>query len=205
MPRYVIVLFIHCHSKLTIIYYVLCFQLRNVFGGAHHAPHALFVRVSKMHNNGRLVLFIKPSECRMGGAALQLLRVMRLKDTLAECMTSKLFLEMRKFHFLSDVAKSDEFWELLFAVCQCLYPLYRLLRLCDMKIGGICKVKYYVMQVDKLLDDGINRVVAHVQKMESGLVKLENAARRSTKNRAKGGLKTEGLEDDFGSGKIVVV
>ncbi len=32
--------------------------------------------ISKAHNNGRVVQFIEPSECRMGGEALQLLRIL---------------------------------------------------------------------------------------------------------------------------------
>jgi hypothetical protein len=70
-------------------------QVRHVFGGAHHAPHALFVSVSKMHDNGHVLLFLRPSECRMGGFALQLMRVMRLKNVLKECTASKCSLVRR--------------------------------------------------------------------------------------------------------------
>ena len=81
-----------------------------------------------------------------------------LKDTLAECMTNRVFLDNKQFHFLGEVLKIEEYWDLHFAVCQCLYPLYRLLRLADIKIGGIDKVKYYVHQVDCLMEDGIQQV-----------------------------------------------
>ena len=162
-------------STLHILTHCFGIQLRNVFGGAHHSPHALFSRVSKMHNSGRVLLFIKPSECRMGGEAIQLLCVMRLRDTLLECMASKVFLEMKKFQYIGAVARKDEFWALQFSVCQMLYPLYRLLRLCDMKVGGIDKVKFYVVQVDRLLDEGLDRVLLAIEKMGDNYNNLANA------------------------------
>ena len=44
-----------------------------------------------------MLLFIEPSECRMGGEALQLLRVLRLKDTIMEATMSKVFVEEKNF------------------------------------------------------------------------------------------------------------
>jgi len=114
--------------------------------------------VSKAHNAGRLLKFVKPLDSWMGGKALELLRMLRLKDTLAECMTNRVFWDNKQFHFLGEVLKIEEYWDLHFAVCQSLYPLYRLLRLADMKIRGINKVKYYVHQVDHLMEEGIQLV-----------------------------------------------
>ena len=62
------------------------------------------------------------------------------------------------------IIKSEAYWDYHFAVIQALYPLYCLLRLADMKEAGIDKVKYYVMQVDCLLDEGIGNICS---KMES--------------------------------------
>ena len=61
---------INCH------FIFLLQQLRNVFGSTRHAPHAVFKKISKVHNNGRILQFIEPSECRMGGEALQLLGIL---------------------------------------------------------------------------------------------------------------------------------
>lgn len=72
-------------------------QLREVFGSVRHAAHAVFRKISKVHNNGKTLLFIEPSECRMGGEALQLLRVLRLKDTIMEATMSKVFVEKGNF------------------------------------------------------------------------------------------------------------
>ena len=96
----------------------LLLQLRNVFGSTCHAPHAVFKKISKVHNNGRVLQFIEPSECRMGGEALQLLRILRLKDTIMEAVMSKVFVECKKFHFIGQIVKHDGFWDLLLAICN---------------------------------------------------------------------------------------
>ena len=77
--------------------------LREVFGSVRHAPHAAFRKISQVHNHGRMLLFIEPLECRMGGEALQLLRVLQLKDTIMEATMSKVFVEEKKFHFIREV------------------------------------------------------------------------------------------------------
>ena len=106
----------------------------------------------------------------MGGEFIQLLRIYRLKDVLCECITSKVFLEMKEFHFLVPIIKSEAYWDYHFSVIQALYPLYRLLRLADMKEPGIDKVKYYVMQVDHLLDDGIGNICSKIESGEGAVV-----------------------------------
>ena len=87
----------------------------------------------------------------MDGEFIQLLPIYHLKDVLCECITSKVFLEMKEIHFLVPIIKSEAYWDYHFSVIQALYPLYRLLHLADMKEPGIDKVKYYVMQFDRLL------------------------------------------------------
>jgi hypothetical protein len=111
----------------------------------------VFKKISKVHNNGRVVQFIEPLECRMGGDALQLLRVLRLKDAIMESVMSKVSIECKKFLFIGQIVKPGSFWDLLLAICQLWYPLFWLLRLADMR-GGIDKVKYYVCQVDLLME-----------------------------------------------------
>ena len=106
----------------------------------------------------------------MGGEFIQLLRIYRLKDVLCECITSKVFLEMKEFHFLVPIIKSEAYWDYHFSVIQALYPLYRLLRLADMKEPGIDKVKYYVMQADRLLDDGIGNICSKIESGEGAVV-----------------------------------
>jgi len=40
--------------------------------------------IFNVHNNGRVLYFIEPSECRMCGEVLQLLMILHLKDTIME-------------------------------------------------------------------------------------------------------------------------
>lgn len=130
----------------------------------------------------------------MGGELLQLLRVMRLKETLDECVASKLFLEMKEFHFLSPVIKSDDYWDCLFAMNQTFYGLYRLLRLADTKTGGNDKVKFYLHQIDRLLPDLLANLVAKLRASDDIIGKLREANRHKVKKRgqpAKGKAKIE--------------
>ena len=83
---------------------------------------------------------------------------------------TELFLEMKEFHFLVPIIKSEAYWDYHFSVIQALYPLYRLLRLADMKEPGIDKVKYYVMPADHLLDDGIGNICSKIESGEGALV-----------------------------------
>lgn len=135
----------------------------------------------------------------MGGYALQLMRVMRLKNVIAECTASKVFLDTKKFHFIHDVMKLDMFWDVLFAIIQLLYPLYRLLRLCDTQRCCIDKVKFYVMQVDRLLEPGLDNTKVKLESMADEFEVVVESSKKSTKGKAKkkkaaAKLKTEGLE-----------
>jgi hypothetical protein len=78
---------------------VLCFypfQVRNTFGSTRHTFHLLFVKISKMHNNGRYLGFIEPSDCPTGGHIIQLLRVLRLCESITEAVNSKVFFDVGK-------------------------------------------------------------------------------------------------------------
>ncbi len=72
-----------------------------------------------------------------------------------ESLTSKVFIECKKFLFIGQIVKHDGFWDLVLATCQRWYPLFQLLRLADMR-GGINKVNYYVCQIDLLIEAGLD-------------------------------------------------
>ena len=132
----------------------------------------------------------------MGGEALQLLRVLRLNDTIMEATMSKVFVEEKKFHFIREVVCHEGFWDLLFAICPCWYPLFRLLRLSDLALGGIEKVKYYVCQIDRLLDSGLSNVLAKWQMPDCPSLKLVLASERKiARKMGDGREKTKGLEE----------
>ena len=134
------------------------YKIWSIFGNTRHAPYAVFAKATKNHNNGKKLEFIKPSACRMWGEAMQLLRVLWLKNALTECVASKAFQELKQFAIVGEVLLHDGFWDLMQYVCEALYPIYPLLQLADMKIGGIDKVKYFMHQIDRLLPKSIDDV-----------------------------------------------
>ena len=65
---------------------------------------------------------------------------------------------MQEFHFIGQIVKHDRFWDLLLAICRLRYPLFWLLRLADTR-GGIDKVKYFIYQIDLLMETGLENVL----------------------------------------------
>ena len=133
----------------------------------------------------------------MGGELIQLLRVLRLKDALTECVASKAFRELKNFAIVGEVLLHEGFWDLLWYVCKALYPMYRLLRLADMKIGGIDKVKYFMHQIDRLLLQSVDEVFEKWDSDSCPALKLKLACDRDLdydQPKSMGGLKTTGLE-----------
>jgi hypothetical protein len=81
-----------------------------------------------MHNNGRYLGFIEPSDCCMGGHIIQLLRVLCLRGPITEAVNSKVFVNVgTKIQTIAKLVRNDFMWDYLFAVCQAWYPLMRLL------------------------------------------------------------------------------
>ena len=125
--------------------------LRNVFGSTRHKTKAMFDLCSRKHNNGRVLGFVKPSECRMGGEEIALLRVLRLRPALQECVSSREFLALNEFQEVAYVILLDSVWEHIFVFCRAMYAPMRLLRLADMKTPCMSKLYYYVMQTEIML------------------------------------------------------
>jgi len=71
--------------------------MQEYMGSTHHAAHAIFRKYRMKHNKEIFVGFIKPSECRMGGELISLLRLLRLKDALRSTINSKEFLDLNNF------------------------------------------------------------------------------------------------------------
>jgi hypothetical protein len=59
--------------------------------GAMHAPHAIFMKFSKMQNGGRNIGLYRAAGNRMGGAAIGLMRFLRLKSSVINAVTSPEF------------------------------------------------------------------------------------------------------------------
>ena len=122
-----------------------------------------------------------------GGEAIQLLRVLHLKDAVTKCVASKVFKNL----------KEEDFWDLLWYACKALYPMYHLLRLADMKIGGINKEKYFMHLIDHLLPKSIDEVFEKWDSDSCPTLKLKLACDSNMEldlPKSMGGLKTTGLE-----------
>lgn len=109
---------------------------------------------------------------------------------------SKVFVEHKEFSFVGQIVKYDGFWDLLLAICQAWYPLFCLLRLADTSIGGMDKVKYYVSQINRLLDCGLQNVIAKWTHPTCPAEKLLDASTRNIDKNTSGLAKTEGLEEE---------
>jgi len=126
-------------------------KLRNIFGSVRHIPKAIFETHSKQHNRGVYLGFIKPSECRMAGEHIGLLRLLRLKNALRSTIMSREWIDLRIFHSDCVILMNPEFWKLLFVMCRALYAPMRVLRLADQKTPAMDKLYYYVLQTDRML------------------------------------------------------
>jgi len=65
---------------------------------------------------------------------------------------------MKLFASIDEILSSERFWDLLQYVCKAMYPMHCLLRLLQMRIVGMDKVKYYMHQlIDRLLPEVSHR------------------------------------------------
>ena len=79
---------------------------------------------------------------------------------MAECFASKSLCDMKQFANIGKILLSECFGDLLWCVCMAMCPMYCLLRLADMRIGGVDKVKYDMHEIDHLLPESVGRVRA---------------------------------------------
>ena len=127
-------------------------RVRNIFGSVRHAPSAMFKKHTRQHNNGVHLGFIKPSECRMAGKHIAILRLLRLKNALLSTINSKEFIELRAFQSVCQVLMNPDFWKWTFVMCRALYAPLRVLRLADQQTPAMDKLHYYVLQTDRMLE-----------------------------------------------------
>ena len=128
-----------------------CKKVRNIFGSVRHIPKAIFEQHSRQHNHGIYLGFIKPSECRMAGEHIALLRLLRLKNALRSTILSKEWINLRIFHADCALLMNQDFWKLLFVMGRALYAPMGLLRLADQKTPAMDKLYFYVLQTDRML------------------------------------------------------
>ena len=70
----------------------ICKKAYAVFGsGSMHAPYCIFQKYSKLHNSGKNIGLFRSAGTRMGGEAIALMRLLRLKDPLIQTISSPEF------------------------------------------------------------------------------------------------------------------
>jgi hypothetical protein len=84
-------LFADSYTKVKSFMLLSAFAKRvcNIFGAVRHSPSAMFKKYSRQHNCGVHLGFIKPSECRMAGEHIAILRLLQLKNALLATISSK--------------------------------------------------------------------------------------------------------------------
>ena len=147
-------------------------KLRNIFGSTRHVTTAIFNKHSKKHNKGIRVGLIKPSDCRMAGHQIALLRTLRLKDAFQATVTSTEFKDLKVFNAIAYVLLQDEFWQYLFVMCRALYAPMRLLRLADQKIPAMDKLYFYVLQSERMIEMWIKDAEGKHNDLGDGLLDI---------------------------------
>jgi hypothetical protein len=145
--------FADVYTKVLSIMFLSAFakRLRNIFSAVRHSPSAMFKKYSRQHNHGVHLGFIKPSECRMAGEHIAILRLLRLKNALLATINSKEFKDLHVFDSVCQVLMNPDFWKWTFVMCRALYAPMRVLRLADQKSAAMDKLNYYVLQTDRML------------------------------------------------------
>ena len=83
-------------SKVLEFFVNISRKLYAVFGsGAMHAPYAIFQKYSKVYNSGKNIGLIRAAETRMGGEAIALQRLLRLKEPLQQTVESTDFIKLK--------------------------------------------------------------------------------------------------------------
>jgi hypothetical protein len=103
-------------------------RVRNIFGADRHSPSVMFKKYSRQHNHGVHLGFVKPSECRMAGEHIAILRLIRLNNVLMTTILSKEFIELCVFNSVCQVLMNPDFWKWAFVMCCALYAPMRVHR-----------------------------------------------------------------------------
>ena len=101
-------------------------------------------------------MFIRASDTRMGGHIISLARTFRLKSTLESLITDPTFKSKNigkkgiKTKIIQ-LIKSKSFWNHVLVCLKSLFPLLKLLRLCDKKEPAMDRLYYFVRKADSSL------------------------------------------------------
>eukprot|EP00804_Cyclotella_cryptica_P020491 CCRYP_019802-RA/>CCRYP_019802-RA protein AED:0.36 eAED:0.32 QI:0/0/0/1/0/0/2/0/220 len=149
-----------------------CKKLRNVFGSVIHDPASTFKSHSKKHNRGIHIGFIIPSDCRMAGQLIAMLRLLHLKEALQATVTSPEFIALGAFLDVARVVMTDEFWALQFLMYRATCPQMRILRLADQKVSATDKLAYFIYQADRLTPKFLIEAEQHILLLSEGIMEI---------------------------------
>jgi hypothetical protein len=86
---------------------------------------------------------------------LQHLCVYHWKNAVQMVTRNWVFLGHTRFQFVTKLDNLDKCWDTLLAIIQACYPIYRILHLKDLRVGGMDKVCYFVKNADRLLKNAL--------------------------------------------------
>jgi hypothetical protein len=132
-------------------------RVYRLFGsGSMHSPYALFLQQSKNFNGGRKVGLIKAADTRMAGHAYAQCRMLRLREPLMATITSAAYIDLKLKGLAKKVEEylsNPDMWIAAYTIQRCLFPMIRVLRLCDQSAcGGMSKIVFYVHRTDEALE-----------------------------------------------------
>jgi hypothetical protein len=140
--------------RLLLVNYRRLFRL---FGsGAMHSPYALFIQQSRNFNSGRKVGLIRAADTRMAGHTYAQVRMLRLKGPLLATISSAAYKDLKLNGFplkVEEFLNNNDMWQATYELQRCLFPMIRVLRLCDKSAcGGMSKLVYYVHKTDEAIE-----------------------------------------------------
>jgi hypothetical protein len=118
--------------KLFVSFYK---RLYGVFGsGSQHAPHAIFMKQSRLHNAGKAIGLIRAADTRMAGYIIAFLRLLRLKPVVDSTVSSPEFIRLQIETEMLHIMRKPEYWSALLLITRAVFSGLRVLRLADMKV-----------------------------------------------------------------------
>jgi hypothetical protein len=135
--EHVVSLFFDDISKLPAIKSLINFykKVYGLFGsGAHHAPHAILMNHSRLHNKGKSIGLIRAADTRMAGYIIAFLRLLRQKPVIDSTVAAPEFIRLEVETSLVNILKKPEYWKGLLLITRAVFAPLRVLRLADQKV-----------------------------------------------------------------------
>ena len=132
-------------------------KLHNIFDNSCHAPLCSLLKGALQWKE------VGVHQAIRWGVRYSVAEGSMSKGCFDRIFCNKAFRDLKKFAFVGEVLLHEGLWNLLWYVWKA-NPMYCLLIIADMKIGGIDKAKYFMHQIVHLLPRSIDEV------FESGMV-----------------------------------